>query len=369
LREGPDASAWGCLVTDFLSKLAKFLDQLLPFLESCPAWLRTWFYVLVVLNFLTIAAILVANLTYKQQHLKDESLQRFSVDQPRGNEEIPLGANLSWMLVGKLPVLEEKQEPPHVTVEVLKLPERTAVAQSGIWRPDTVQGFWRYESARFDGEGSYEIVATIARGSLSLPRIVQVRCVEKAAAYLDAVKQGRVAQGRAALDAAKPVAVAPSIPLPALKEQLMAMDYQFRKLYGMDRDLDGSLKVASSALALLDPVLPQHADDFQLQNYRAYFLKDYAMVMLDQNRPEEANAALHEANKMFSAIREQQPNDPSAWNGLGSVAALMGDYHSALYYIDQALAIEKDYTEAQHDREMVLNALRQQEQAGKAKTQ
>jgi len=348
-------------VADYLSKLAKFLDQLLPFLESSPAWLRTWIHLLIILNFLTIAGMAVAYLTSKEKHLQDESLQRFSVDQPAGNEEIPLGANRTWMLVGKLPVVEEKQDPVRVTVEVLKLPDRVPFPQEGIWRPNTVQGFWRFESAKFPGQGSYEIVATIARGSLTLPRIVQVKCVDKAAAYRDAVELGREVRGAVKL----PEKVA-DVALPALKDQLAAMDYQFRKLYQMDRDLPAALQVAYAALDCLDPVLPLHPDDYQLQNYRAYFLKDYAMVMLDMNRTAEAESALGEAKRMFSAIREQKPDDPSAWNGLGSVAALQGDYHGALYYIDQALAIQKDYSEALSDREMVLNALRQQEQNGQS---
>lgn len=356
----------GCAVTDLFSKLAKFVDQLLPFLESSPAWFRVWVQVLIVLNFLTVAGLLVAYISGKEKHLQDEALQRFSVDQPRGNEEIPLGVNRSWMLVGKLPILEEKQEAPRVTVEVLKMPDRLSVPQGGVWRPDTVQGFWRYESAKFSGEGSYEIIATISRGSLTLPRIVQVKCVEKAAAYLDAAQQGRVAQGRAVAPNTQEDA---ALPLPKLKERLGAMDLQFQKLYGTDHDLVGSQQVVSHALSLLDVALPEHADDIALQTYRAYFLKDYALLMFDQKHNEEAQAALLEANKMFAAIREQQPNDPSAWNGLGSVAATMGDYRSALYYIDQAIALAKQngspYPPAEHDRALVLDALRQQEEKGK----
>lgn len=352
---------------DLFSKLAKFVDQLLPFLESSPAWFRVWVQVLIVINFLTLAGLVVAYISGKERHLQDESLQRFSIDQPRGNEEIPLGVNRSWMLVGKLPTLEEKQEAPRVTVEVLKMPDRISVAQNGGLRPDTVQGFWRYESATFSGEGSYEIVATISRGNLTLPRIVQVKCVDKASAYLDAVQQGRLAQGRT-VSVTRATTEAAALPLPQLKDRLHEMDSEFGKLY--DTDPAGSLQVVSSALSLLDLVLPQHADDIDLQNYRAYFLKNYALIMLRQDRKDEAQAALLEANKMFAAIREQQPNDPSAWNGLGSVAYTMGDYSSALYYIDQAIAIAKqnysrDYPEAEHDRALVLDAIRKQEQKEK----
>lgn len=343
-------------MADLLDKLIKFLNQLLPFLDTSPVWLRDWVYILVVLNFATIAAVSVSYLVSKEKHLQDESLQRFSVDRPAGNQEIPLGASRAWMIEGKFPIAVEKEDPPKLTLDVLKLPDREPIPQDGKARLDTVTGFWRFESAKFSGEGSYEIVATIARGAQTLPRMVQVKCLEKAAAYRNFVEQGREARGVSKL----PVAAA-SVSLPDVKTKLAAMDQQFWKLYQTDNDLNGALGTASKALDSLDPVLPLFPDDFDLQNYRAYFLKDYGMVLRDLNRMPEARSAWQEAGKMFEAIRQQKPDDASAWNGLGSVALLTGDYNAALQYIDKALQIQPNYAEALQDRETALTELRKQE--------
>jgi Flp pilus assembly protein TadD len=340
-------------VTDALSKLIKFLDQLLPFLETSPAWLRAWVYILIVLNFVTVAGVSIAYLVSKEQRMQDESLDRFSIERPAGNEEIPLGAGRAWMIEGKFPLAADKQDPPQLTVDVLQLPDRMPFPQDGKPRLDTVQGFWRFESARFPGEGSYEIVATVARGSQTLPRMVQVKCLQKAAAYQAIIEKGREQRGAAKLAAAK------RAHLPEVKDKLAAMDLQFRKQYLEERDLNGALQTTSGALDLLEPLLPLHPDDFDLQNYRAYFLKDYGMVLRDLNRGAEAESAWQAAGKMFEAVRQQKPDDPSAWNGLGSVAALRGDYQAALQYIDQALRIAPNYEDARNDREQVLRALRE----------
>ena len=116
------------------------------------------------------------------------------------------------------------------------------------------------------------------------------------------------------------------------------------------------------ALNRVEPLLPGAPNDYNLQNYRAYMLKNYFMVMRDMGKTEEASWSLDEAGKMFSAIHEQFPKDPGAWNGLGSVAMLRGDPQMALQYIDQALFFAPDYAYAKQDRETVLAQLKKQAQ-------
>jgi tetratricopeptide (TPR) repeat protein len=53
----------------------------------------------------------------------------------------------------------------------------------------------------------------------------------------------------------------------------------------------------------------------------------------------------------------ERPLDESAWNGLGSIAAVRGDYAEALRYIDRALEINPGYTYAQQDRQSVEQAM------------
>jgi cytochrome c-type biogenesis protein CcmH/NrfG len=55
-------------------------------------------------------------------------------------------------------------------------------------------------------------------------------------------------------------------------------------------------------------------------------------------------------------IREN-PRDAGAWNGLGSIEALRGNFRTAIEYIDTALKIEPDYDAAIEDRAMVLRMM------------
>jgi tetratricopeptide (TPR) repeat protein len=89
----------------------------------------------------------------------------------------------------------------------------------------------------------------------------------------------------------------------------------------------------------------------------------------DQGRAADANRALDESGKMFEAIHQQDPHDPAAWNGLGSVAAIRGDYQTALLYINAALKIKPDYAEAAHDKAAIQRVLREQAAASKTPAQ
>jgi lipoprotein NlpI len=53
----------------------------------------------------------------------------------------------------------------------------------------------------------------------------------------------------------------------------------------------------------------------------------------------------------------ERPLDESAWNGLGSIAAVRGDFAQALRYIDHALEINPGYSYARQGREMVEQAM------------
>jgi len=89
--------------------------------------------------------------------------------------------------------------------------------------------------------------------------------------------------------------------------------------------------------------------------------KNYFMVKRDQGHPADAVWSLDEAAKMFSAVYQQRPDDPSVWNGLGSVVMLRGNPRLALQYIDQALLLQPEYPEALHDRAVALAALQARE--------
>ncbi len=92
----------------------------------------------------------------------------------------------------------------------------------------------------------------------------------------------------------------------------------------------------------LDKVLPLYPHDSYLKVVRGYLYKNAAMALQALNRIKEANAALDEGEIIFRAMLEERPDDDGAWNGLGSVEAVRGNYEKAVEYIDRALELDPD---------------------------
>lgn len=286
-------------------------------------------------------------------------LAYFSIDSPENDEEIPLGESQSRILEGRFPIVADDPDlskTAKVKIEVLKFPEGQSVPQNGEDRISTDRGIWRFESATFAGEGSYEIIATAELGGKSDWRKAKVKCIEKALAYEQSIEEDRRIRG-----IPSPVSPVPEdVSLPQLYQKLHQMQHRFFRFF--PGDLERALEIVLNTLEVLDPVLLVFPNDLYLQNARAYTFKNYAMVMRNLNRPAESDRALAEAEKMFKAIRDQKPDDAGAWNGLGSIAALRGEFRGALQYIDTALEIVPDYEAAQQDRERVLARLKQLEE-------
>ncbi|HXJ95205.1 MAG TPA: hypothetical protein VMT20_20375 [Terriglobia bacterium] len=344
---------------DALGKLIKFLDQLLPFLETAPVWLRYWIYALIILNFITIAVVSVSYLITKQKSAEAGTLEHFSLDDPGANTVIPLGETGRWMVAGKFPVIAADQDVKHdVQIEVRRLPGREKIPQNGSATISTAYGAWRFDSAEFPGEGSYEIVATAALGDGTGFRSVQVTCADKATAYRQSIVRDRERRS------APPIAWSKADPaeLQRVKDQFAALQNQFYQQYMVANDLPQSLETVNLALNVLEPLIPAFPDDYDLQTFRAYMLKNYGMIMRDMGRATDADWSLDEAGKMFEAVHQQKPNDASVWNGLGTIAMLRGNPQVALQCIDQALFWQPGYPEALHDRELVLAALKAQQQ-------
>jgi len=334
-------------------KLIKALDQFLPFLASSPLWLKYWTYAIIFLNLLTVSGVAISYLVSKQAETASKLLTYFSIDRPLKGQKLPLAEGRAWMLEGKFPLLsdQEREKAADVAVEVFKLPDRRQVPQDGRARVSTVSGLWRFESARFAEDGAYEIIATATMGGKRDFRTVSVECLDKGEAYKVAVDTARKSRGVPPLEPA----TRRDVSLPAVKRELQRLQEQFFTLY--PRDPDGAERVVERTLDVLDPVLPAFPDDHDLQNTRAYTYKNAAMLARSRNRPEEAERALKEAEQMFEAIRQQDPNDAGAWNGLGSVAALQGKPELALHFIDRALELAPSYEAAREDRLLVLQAL------------
>ena len=284
----------------------------------------------------------------------------FSVDSPVESEEIPLGENQERVLEGTFPILTANPElidTSGVDVEVRTHPEGVPVAQKGKCKISHYQGKWWYESAKFAGEGVYDVTATANVGKREDYRRIRIRCTQKDKYYARAIEEDQKIRGVSGLPAMKPQ----EIDLAQIRWKFENILYQkqneFFKYYFAD-DLENASLSVTSTLEIVDQILPEFLpafpNDLWLQQVRAYTFKNYALLMRSQNRIDEFNRGLSEAEKMFKAIRDQDPKEAGAWNGLGSVAALRGEYQKALVYIDMALEIEPNYEAALQDREMIM---------------
>jgi tetratricopeptide (TPR) repeat protein len=230
------------------------------------------------------------------------------------------------------------------------------VPQRGKLRYSTEQGRWQFETARFSGEGQYEVLATVSLGGRTDFQKVMVKCIPKEIAYQQAIDKDRKIRGASTL------LTVPRDPgqLLELKGKLNMLQQEFFVLLKAG-DLDGAEANVARTLDLLDSVLPSHPNDWDLQNVRAYTFKNYAYVMRRRGNEKEAHRALVEAERMFENIREQKPDDAGAWNGLGSVAILMGEPERAMVYIDRALELNPNYNEAKRDRKIAEKMLQQKD--------
>lgn len=349
-----------------VNKFTQYLDQLLPFLESAPTWLKIWLYVLIFLVFMTLAAISICYLATKDRRTTESSLKYFSVENPQDKGEIPLGDSQTWILEGNFPVIEDDELARTVKIEVDVFeaePVRKKIDQSGKTRISTIDGTWSYESAHFAGEGLHEIVVSAFVGVRNVYRRLKVNCIAKSTSYRKSIEKDRQIRGAQKLVLANPGEVS----LPVVHQELYKMQNDFFEHF--PRDLEQSQVTISKTLEIVDGLLPLFPNDLYLQNVRAYTFKNYAMVMERVNRQTEFKRALDESARMFEAIREQDPRDAGAWNGLGSVLLLRRDPQTALRYIERALEINPNYKEALHDKNIALAMIEEQKKGSGNKQQ
>jgi hypothetical protein len=290
----------------------------------------------------------------------------FSVDSPIQNEEIPLGEKQERVLEGSFPILASNPilaETADVNVEVRTYPEGVPVEQNGKCKISLYQGKWYYESAKFSGEGVYDITATASVGKIDDFRRIRVNCIQKDKYYKRAIEEDLKIRGVSGLRVIK----REDTNLDQVKWKFKQILYQKQNeffTYFFAGDLERASLTVGSTLEIVDQILPEFLpvfpDDLWLQQVRAYTFKNYAMLMRAYNREDEFLRGLSEAEKMFRAVRDQDPEDAGAWNGLGSVAALRGEYKKALDYIEKALEICPQYDAALRDKEMVLQRINKQ---------
>ena len=351
-------------MSDAPSKFLNFLDNLLPFLAVCPPWLKIWIYVLILLNFITIAGVAVYYLRAKEISLDEGSLKHFSIDLPANSQEIPLGNAGTMLVSGTLP----KAKGADVALEILKLPERQSIPQTAPQKAtSTFDGHWWFEAAKFAGFGPYEIKVTASLEGETRVASVMVTCFDKATAYkLSIEREKKFRPGANVIDLPQGIVSPGQVITKFLEKQDEFISVYFKGSPLNDDDLQKALSIANQALDTLDSALPLFPNDMNLQTGRAFFLKNYFMVARDLHRPDEAGPALAEAQLMFEAVRQQDPGDTNAWNGLGSVFFLSGQPEKALTYINKSLELAPDNPYAKIDQQNAMAAIEQQKKkAGK----
>jgi tetratricopeptide (TPR) repeat protein len=118
-----------------------------------------------------------------------------------------------------------------------------------------------------------------------------------------------------------------------------------------------ALKLAQKTQAYLNRVMPLYPQDGTLKVTRGYLFKNEAMALLRLSRNDEAEIALNQGEAIFRTMLEEIPDDPSAWNGLGSIESIRGNYEKALKHIERALQIAPDYPAALQDKKQVLERI------------
>lgn len=115
-----------------------------------------------------------------------------------------------------------------------------------------------------------------------------------------------------------------------------------------------ALDLAQQTSRRMDQILPLYPHDNYLQVTRGYLYKNEAMALIRLGRQEEADQALDAGEVVFKTIIVERPEDAGAWNGLGSVEGVRGNYKEALKHVDKALEIDPTYEAALNDRTEIM---------------
>jgi tetratricopeptide (TPR) repeat protein len=146
--------------------------------------------------------------------------------------------------------------------------------------------------------------------------------------------------------------------LPEATRELHEMQLRYFGLLDSHSAAD-ALELAQKTQAYLDRLLPLYPQDPVLKVTRGYLYKNEAMALTRLGRDEESAAALTKGETVFRTMLDERPQDAGAWNGLGSIEGVRGNYEKAHEYIDEALRILPDYPAAQHDHQLILARLGQ----------
>ena len=140
------------------------------------------------------------------------------------------------------------------------------------------------------------------------------------------------------------------------EQELYAMQLRYFDLLENKRAAE-ALDLAQKTQAYLDRVMPLYPQNPVLKETRGYLYKNEAMSLNYLERYGEADKALDKGEVIFRTMIDERPQDAGAWNGLGSIEAVRGNYEKAHEYVDRALKILPDYPAAIQDHEQILARL------------
>lgn len=146
------------------------------------------------------------------------------------------------------------------------------------------------------------------------------------------------------------------LPLPHANQELYEMQLRYFELLDNESAAE-AFDQAQKTQNYLNRVLPLYPQDPDLKVTRGYLFKNEAMALLRLKRHQEAEDALDQGEAIFRTMIDERPRDAGAWNGLGSIETVRGNFEKAHEYIDEALKILPDYPAAKQDHEQILARL------------
>ncbi|MHC4153581.1 MAG: toll/interleukin-1 receptor domain-containing protein [Planctomycetota bacterium] len=146
------------------------------------------------------------------------------------------------------------------------------------------------------------------------------------------------------------------LPLRYANQELYEMQLHYFDLLDNESAAE-ALEQAHKTQTYLNRVLPLYPQDPDLKVTRGYLFKNEAMALLRLKRYQEAEDALGQGEAIFRTMIDERERDAGAWNGLGSIEAVRGNFEKAHEYVDEALKILPDYSAALQDHEQILVSL------------
>jgi tetratricopeptide (TPR) repeat protein len=134
-------------------------------------------------------------------------------------------------------------------------------------------------------------------------------------------------------------------PLEDIQWEWWRLQQEFFTALEQGQNPASALDVAQRTFVLLNRATPLYPGDIFLQASRGYTHKNLAIALFDLERDDEANAHLADADRVFSTLTEEFPNDPSAWDGKGSIEFMKGNVEEARRCFERALELKPDYEE------------------------